>query len=314
MSAMTEELWWQREIVTPQLKWLGDELCRRTGQPATAAGDKGNEAHDSGSHRSQEWILNSRFCDNRSYTVQSGLSDVQKRHIAGFDFTPGVWGTAENRRRMSVQTGRLLAAMKAGQLEGVRELYGTVDGRTVTGWNNVENRTASSDPSHLDHWHLSLDRRRMTDQALMERVVAIVMGDDMELTDKIALPSQLVKLAGQTQTEATVSGALAYTLCRSLLGQQSDERVEAMLRQLVTAVAADEARDKAVLAAVQALAAAGGVDSAPIIAAIHEVRTELGAEIGRLQGALLSAHTREERLREQLAAAYAAAAAAEGGA
>lgn len=172
MSAFTDESWYRREIVTPELKWLGDELCQRTGRPADAAGDKGNEAHNSGSHRSQEWLKNSRFCDNRTYTVQSGLTADQARHIAGFDFTPG------SAAQMVEQCQRLYSALKAGQLEEVREFYGNVDGdEVVDGWNNLENRNASSDSSHLWHWHLSFDRRRMTDQALMERVVAIVMGD-----------------------------------------------------------------------------------------------------------------------------------------
>jgi len=177
--SITEEICWRREVVTSELAWLGDEMCRRTGQPATAAGDKGNTAHLRGSHRSQDWILHSVYCTNRTYTVQSGLAAEQLLHIAGFDFAPGEWGTARNRELMIEQTGRLLAAMQAGLLDEVRELYGTVDGRTVTGWNNAENRVATSDDSHLDHWHLGFDRRHMTNRALMERIVSIALGDDM---------------------------------------------------------------------------------------------------------------------------------------
>lgn len=171
------EYWWQREIVTVELDWLGDELCRRTGQPRTAAGTKGNPAHLNGGHRSQEWILRSLYCTNRGYTVQPGLTAAQARHIAAIDFTPGVWGTARNRQLMVEQTGRLLAAMKAGELDELRELYGTVDGRTVTGWNNSGDRIVSSDLSHLDHWHGTIDRRHLTNRALMERIVAIALGD-----------------------------------------------------------------------------------------------------------------------------------------
>lgn len=172
------ESWWHREIVTAELDWLGDELCRRTGRPRTAAGTKGNEAHLRGAHRSQEWILNSDFATSRQYTVQAGLTALQARHVAGFDFTPGEWGTARNRALMVEQTKRLLAAMKAGRLDGVRELFGTTDGRSVTGWNNVENRVVTADDSHLDHFHLSIDRRRCADKALMERLVAVVLGEE----------------------------------------------------------------------------------------------------------------------------------------
>lgn len=174
-AQLQTESWWNREVITPELDWLGDELCRRTGRPRAAAGSKGDNRHLNGSHRSQEWIKKSRWCTSRTYTVQSGLTAEQARHIAGFDFVPGEWGSSTNRKRMAQQTGRLIAAMKAGKLDGVLAVYGTTDGRTVTGWDNVRNRTVSSDSSHLDHWHLTIDRRRLRDRNLMERVVATVL-------------------------------------------------------------------------------------------------------------------------------------------
>lgn len=185
-AQLQAEPWWGREVVAPELDWLGDELTRRTGRPRTAAGTKGDNEHLSGSHRSQEWILNSRWATSRTYTVQSGLTVEQMRHIAGFDFVPGEWGSARNRKLMAEQTGRLIAAMRAGKLDGVREVYGTTDGRTVTGWDNVRNRTVTADLSHLDHWHAGFDRRRLTDRRLMERVLAVALGeeDDMPLTDE----------------------------------------------------------------------------------------------------------------------------------
>jgi hypothetical protein len=171
LAQLQAEPWWGREIVTVELDWLGDEICRRTGQPRYAAGTKGDVNHLRGAHRSQEWILKSVYCTNRTYTVQSGLSADQLRHIAGFDFTPGS-GTA-----MVAQCKRLYAALRAGELEEVREFYGNVDGdQIVDGWNNIENRVATSDSSHLWHWHLSIDRRRLTDKAVMERILAVALG------------------------------------------------------------------------------------------------------------------------------------------
>jgi len=180
-AQLESERWWGREVVTAELDWLGDTLCARLRRPRAAAGSKGDNAHLNGAHRSQEWILNSRFSTSRSYTVQSGLNATQVRHISGFDMVPGEWGSAQNRRLMIEQTGRLLAAMRAGRLDEVRELFGTVNGSTVTGWNNVTNSFASSDSSHLDHWHLSLDRRHCTNRPLMERIVAIALGEDEDM-------------------------------------------------------------------------------------------------------------------------------------
>ncbi|MEV4628841.1 hypothetical protein AB0J90_21490 [Micromonospora sp. NPDC049523] len=164
--------WVRREIVTAELDWLGDELCRRTGRPRAAAGSKGDYLHLRGAHRSQEFVEKSPLCTNRTYTTQTGLTAEQLRHVAGFDFTPGAT------EPMIAQSKRLLTAMKAGVLEEVREIYCNVDGdKVVDGWDNVRNVSATSDSSHLWHWHLSLDRRRCADRPLMERILSIALGD-----------------------------------------------------------------------------------------------------------------------------------------
>jgi hypothetical protein len=183
LAQLQAEPWWGREVVTPELDWLGDELCRRTGRPRAAAGTKGDTVHMRGAHRSQEWILNSRYCTSRTYTVQQGLTADQLQHIAGFDFTPG---TAAD---MVAMCRRLDAALRAGRLEEIREFYGNTNGdRIVDGWDNLNNRAATSDDSHLWHIHLSFDRRQLRNRGLMERVLAVMLGDpvkedDMALTD-----------------------------------------------------------------------------------------------------------------------------------
>ncbi|WP_320069597.1 hypothetical protein [Micromonospora sp. RTGN7] len=174
-AQLQAEPYWNREIVTPEVDWLGDELCRRTNRPRAAFGAKGDSHHLRGAHRSQEWIRRSRHCTNRTYTVQSGLTVEQERHIAGVDFTPA------SAADMIAQSKRLLAAMQAGQIDEVREFYGNVDGnKIVDGWDNVRDRAASSDSSHLWHWHLTLDRRHCRNTKLMERILAIALGDTQE--------------------------------------------------------------------------------------------------------------------------------------
>jgi len=262
------ETWWGREVVTSELTWLGDELCRRTSRPADAAGDKGNASHLNGGHRSQEWILNSRWCTNRTYTVQSGLSAEQLRHIAAFDFGPGVWGTAENRRLMVVQTGRLIAAAKAGRLAGVRQIIGTLDGKTVIGYDVATGRTFASDLSHLDHWHLTFDRRQMRNRALMERIVAIALGEDDDVItaeDRLAMAESNWK-HGLAPTGPDGTGYnMQDHVVRTEFGVAD---LGTKVNVLVAAAAADETRDRAALAAITALATAGGVDAAPIVAAV----------------------------------------------
>lgn len=182
LAQLQAEPWWSREIVTDELDWLGDELCRRTGRPRDAFGSKGNTAHLSGGHRSQEWIRNSDYCTNTSYTVQSGLSAEQLRHIGACDFTPGDWGTAANRALMVKHTTNLFAAARRGLLSGVRQIFGTLNGTSAIGLNVVSNSTTAPDSSHLDHLHLTFDRAHMRDVALMARIADLI-GDDMAIVD-----------------------------------------------------------------------------------------------------------------------------------
>lgn len=194
---------WGREIVTPELRWLGDQLCARTGRPRSAAGDRGNIGHLYGAHRSQEWIKSSVWCQNRSYTVQPSLSATQARHIAGFDFTPAAWGSDANRRAVTLLTRRLVDAGLSRRLAGIHEVIGTLNGRNPVGVDVPEGQTWPADASHLDHVHLTFDRRRLADRAVMERVLAVALGEDedMELGDRVPWVTdeqrdRMVKLLG----------------------------------------------------------------------------------------------------------------------
>jgi hypothetical protein len=187
-SQLEAEQWWGREVVTPELDWLGDEVCSRLGRPRSAFGTKGNNEHTSGGHRSQEWILRSLYCTNRTYTVQSGLTTDQARHIAAADFTPGAWGTAANRALMAAQTRALRDAAARGELPGVTQIMGTLDGRTTWGINLPSGNTLRPDSSHLDHWHLTFSRKAMRDMALMRKILAVI-GDDMDQKEALAYPT-----------------------------------------------------------------------------------------------------------------------------
>ncbi|MEV4417036.1 hypothetical protein [Catellatospora sp. NPDC049609] len=327
---MTEDRWWQREIVTDELDECCDAIAAGLGIARSAVGTKGDEDHRRGHHRSQEWILNSQWCTNRSYTVQSGLTADQARHIAAIDITPGVWGTADNRRKVAAITARIIAAMKSGELDFVFEVYGAAaDLTTVTGYNNRENRAATANSSHLDHVHAGIDRRKLRDRAALARLASIVIGDDMSETTqdevhdqhtfvfyggdrssgKVVLPEyrDTTPLAGRVRAGnseveqlAEVRGELAKTL--------------AAATKLVAASEAEKVRDAVHLAAIQALGAAGGADVAPVMTKLAAMEADLARQIGELRANLAAAEARaaaaverEEHLREQLAKAYAAA-------
>jgi hypothetical protein len=261
LAQLQAEPYWGREIVTDELRWLGAELCRRTGRPADAFGTKGNAAHLRGAHRSQEWLLKSAYCTNRTYTVQAGLTGDQLRYVAGVDFTP------DDVEAMIAQSRRLMAAVKSGELEAVRELYCNVDGdQVVDGWDNVRDRAASSDSSHLWHWHLTIDRRRLRDRALMARIVDIALGDDVtrEEIDEIVYRTSTIVLAG-----IQPAGYAALTAPEPYRGQlaQAVKFSGQAIADLVARAPVPPAVDVAALAA--ALAPLLGVDQAAVVAALE---------------------------------------------
>lgn len=169
-AQLQSESWWGREVETPELRWLGDQLCSALGVARNAFGTKGDNNHRNGGHRSQEWIANSRWCTNRTYTTMSGLSADQMRHIAAFDITP------KTRAQMLTISRNLDKVCRAGLLEEVVEWYGnTNDDQRVDGWNNIKNAVASSDSSHLWHLHATFDRRVLRNLSVMERTLSALL-------------------------------------------------------------------------------------------------------------------------------------------
>jgi len=73
--------------------------------------------------------------------------------------------------------------------------------------------------------------------------------------------------------------------------QASSEAAQGVSK-LLAAAEADEVRDKAVLAAISALAAGGGVDPAPVIEAVNKVRDEARARFEELLAEVAAAETR----------------------
>jgi hypothetical protein len=72
---------------------------------------------------------------------------------------------------------------------------------------------------------------------------------------------------------------------------------------ITAALAADQVRDAAAQAAIQALAGAGGADAAPIIAAVTAVRDEARAAFTDLHDQLAAAQARNAQLEHDLATA-----------
>lgn len=318
------EPWWEREVVTPELDWLGDEICIRTNRPRGAAGTKGDFAHLSGGHRSQEWIKNSRWCTSRTYTVQSGLTAEQARHVAAFDFTPG------SPEQMIAQCKRLMLALRRGDLDEVLEFYGNVDGdQWVDGWDNLADRAVTSDSSHLWHWHITIDRRHLRNQALMERIIAIALGTGEETMSQDDALKGVHSLWRQASDRSTPTGRQMSDYVRAVMEGAIPNRtmwttlvsydgaipvpsnwanpanthlaLSSALSELLSRAVAGEGLPKAVADLTALVKGSGG--NTDIAALTEAIRTLAGATAA-LQASVAELLARDERRAAALARAY----------
>jgi hypothetical protein len=164
----TNDQWYRAEDQPPPIMAMRDPLCTAYGVGAGNFGCKGNENHTSGYHRSLNWVLRSPDSVHGSddYSVQPGPDRTPVDHpddCSAFDFTPGVWGSSDNRNKMKVLTRRLIAACQAHdpRVANLREVAGTLDGASVVTYDQGRNAFKSPfDSSHLDHVHGSVYRSR----------------------------------------------------------------------------------------------------------------------------------------------------------
>lgn len=180
------------EVTPASIAAMERPLCSAYRVGLDAFGAKGNLVHYSGYHRSRQWILNSPDSRYRSsdYSVTQSLDKSgDQRWVSAFDFTPGSWGTQDNRNRMIVITKRVRAAARARdpRLANLREFAGTEDGRNVVTFNCSDGSAKSPfDSSHLDHVHGSFWRSRAANDhtGIVEVMLGAPTGVFMALSDQ----------------------------------------------------------------------------------------------------------------------------------
>lgn len=253
---LDNEVWWIREYEPPALARFNARLRARYGLTRSQCGSKGDNLHLRGRHRSVNWILNSAYCTNRTYAASDardrrGPQDALRATDLGLS-GPALWAVCR----------RVDAAVRAGRLPQLAEWYGTFDGRTVVGWSN--GKPATSDTSHLTHAHFGSWTESTDHAAYYELFYNVITGDgdDMDWNE-----SELLKgatLMWDTYNEDTTSSPPNGTGVKV----RKEIPLTRAVKQLLAAAAADATRDAVTLAAIEALASAGGVDAAPIVAAI----------------------------------------------
>jgi hypothetical protein len=144
---------------------------------AVLSGIVGDASHTYGYHRSRNWI-NASGQGGGDYSVQLGQDKKGDGDVAAaldVSLPPDT---------MKAVTHRLIKAMQDndGRVRAVREVFGTVDGKHVTGWDRHnpdstgDDSWTSSDDSHLWHVHLSFYRELATDAAALAPVAEVCGG------------------------------------------------------------------------------------------------------------------------------------------
>lgn len=154
-AQLKAEPWWNAETIPPSIDTLADKLAAHYGVPRSNFGIRGNTAHLKGYHRSRAWIFNSQYCTSRTYSVSRTAGD----HSGGLDTDCCALDSQVPSAQLIQMCKNLDVAVRAGRLEKVTEWYGTFgDDDHVDGYDNIANRVATSDSSHLWHLHISFDR------------------------------------------------------------------------------------------------------------------------------------------------------------
>lgn len=192
-TELGRESWWGLEFQPPTLAKLCADLRAFYGVDAMHIGSKGDNKHLRGYHRSRAWIKNSRYCTNRSYSVTETAGNRgggNDNWLAAVDFQP------KTSAELIAACKRLDEAVRTGRLEKITEWYGNTDGdQRVDGYNNIANRVASSDSSHLWHLHLSFDRGRVGEDhsdlyAVLTGTASTEEDDDMYVLVRSSKPDQ----------------------------------------------------------------------------------------------------------------------------
>lgn len=207
MPISTNDPFYQAEFVPGTIDDMGPKLRAAYGVGPDAFGAKGNVNHDSGYHRSRKWVLlsaDSRYGPD-DYSVQTSADHGGSENaISAFDFTPGVWGTQDNRNKMITITKRVRDAARANdpRLANLREFAGTEDGtHVVTFYAQGGANKTPFDSSHLDHGHGSLWRNKNENNH--QGIVDVMLGVPAEGDEEMSFAGLHI---GPAETNCAVPG------------------------------------------------------------------------------------------------------------
>jgi hypothetical protein len=194
IGCYTEEMSHMAEYAPDAIQRLSHHIIR-TVPGAVFSGIVGDASHTYGYHRSRNWNIASGEYGSHDYSVQltqDCKGDGDAAAALDISFPPDM---------MKLVTRRLIHAMRHddARLRAVRELFGTVDGTTVTGWDRhhpdrpTDDTWTSSDDTHLWHVHLSFYREFATDTAALAPVVNVFAGNGSHEPDEESFEAEPVQ-------------------------------------------------------------------------------------------------------------------------
>lgn len=242
---LAQEDAWRDEVVPPALQDLAEALRASYGVGAAAIGVKGDNRHLSGYHRSRRWVKTSQYCENRTYSVSRTAGDRSggnENWCCALD----IGGIGQS--KLHALCKRLDTAIRSGKFEKVTQWYGSFGGDDrVDGYDNISNRVASADSSHLFHAHLSFDRGRANENH--DDLLAVLIGEDMTTPSDVW--NYVITTTGQSAQSHLVSAREAAEEARDVA-----LRIEEKLDQLI--------------------AAGGSPDTAAILAGVQDLLGDFG--------------------------------------
>jgi hypothetical protein len=168
-----EKPWFDDEVVSAAMSSCSSRWRAHWKVGPTLIGSKGDENHLRGRHRSRNWTRNSIYCTDRGYGDTDSRDHDAPASFGNYLRAFDIDGMAEAERWAF--NHRLDIAVRTGLLPCVAEWFGTFDGVSVVGW--YQGHASSSDDSHLGHTHIGIWTNFCENQAQLDLLCNIILGE-----------------------------------------------------------------------------------------------------------------------------------------
>lgn len=175
------------EYAPSSLKWLGQQVVKHV-PSARMSGIVGDRAHTYGYHRARSQLASSDYSVRLAKDKQGDANAASAIDISL---------SASMMRTVTKRFMKVAKDKSDPRRAYFREFFGTLNGKTVTGWDTSSNSATTSDSSHLWHVHVSVYRKYATSRTAAEALLSIFTGQDHGGDDDMP---KMVSLAAKRNT------------------------------------------------------------------------------------------------------------------